>query len=185
MSGREHIAGENLRRWRERARESSELCQLQIAALAREAASTISDGGEAPLTLPEALPFGDGAKPALTVDERLAFCREMLRLRPDLLQKPSVERTLHDAPRLARLSGELFSHAASIFAPLLPRSVPVYLSSLSELLEAVAAGEADFAILPVEDAKGNRFLHFYEEMDRLELHITHICGVLFIYFSIR
>lgn len=179
MSTRGHVPAENMHLWRQQLEENRELRHLQIAMIARAAASALYSGEEFPFEIPE-LPREDLTAPqsAVAADERLAFCREVLALRPDLFDTDAALPPAPKAPRVARLAGELFSRAAAGMAHLLPDAVPLYLSSLTELLEATAAGEADFALLPLEDAKGNRFLHFHEEFDRLELHISNTCDVL-------
>ena len=176
MSARGHVPAENMRLWRQQLEENRELRHLQIAMIARAAASALYSGEEFPFEIPE-LPREDLTAPqsAVAADERLAFCREVLALRPDLFDTDAALPPAPKAPRVARLAGELFSRAAAGMAHLLPDAVPLY---LTELLEATAAGEADFALLPLEDAKGNRFLHFHEEFDRLELHISNTCDVL-------
>lgn len=179
MSGRGHVPAENMRLWREQLCDNRELRHLQLTALARAVADALEENEGLPLELPELeAPREAGAFwQAVTTDERLALCREILALRPDLLQTAEPLSLPPAAPRLARLAGEVFSRAADGFAPLLPGARAVYVSALSELTEAVAAGEADLAILPIEDAKGTRFLQFYEELERLDLHVTHTCDV--------
>lgn len=180
MSSRAHIPAENLNGWREQAAENRELRHLQIAMIAKVAANALENGTEFPYHVPELRMHEEGSNSfwnAMATDEKLAFCREILAARPDLF--PDEEHILPPPahPRVARLAGDLFSRAAGSFSRLLPKTSPVYLSSLTELLEETAAGSADFALLPIEDAKGNRFLHFYEELDRLDLHVSHTCDV--------
>ncbi len=180
MSARGHIPAENMMLWRTQLADNRELRHLQIAALARALAAALEGGEEFPLDLPELEPSPESGEfwHAVTVDERLALCREILALRPDLLREDEPLPPLPASPRVARLSGGIFAGAATALSPLLPLMRPVYLSSLTELLEATASGEADAALLPIEDAKGNRFLHFHDELERLDLHISHTCDVL-------
>ena len=178
MSGK-HAAADNLRLWREQLADNRELRLLQIGMLAREILDTLAEREEFPLD-PEELHLPnatDAFWQAVAIDERMALCRALLALRPDLLPIDETVVQPPVAPRVARLAGDVFAKAAEIFSPLLPKAIPVTLSSLSELLEATASGETDFALLPLEDGRGNRFLQFYEDMERLELHVTHSCDV--------
>lgn len=179
MNGREHVAADNLRLWREQLADNRELRHLQLGMLAKELADTLTEREEFPLDLPELwFPAAAGAwGQAVTTDERLALCRALIELHPDLLPTEEPLAEPPECPRVAQLAGEVFSQAAKAFAPLLPNARPLLLSSISELLEAVASGEADFALLPLEDSNGIRFLRFYEELERLELHVTHTCDM--------
>lgn len=167
---RAHVPAENLEIWHEAAEENRELRHLQIEAMARQALSLLSDGDEpdpTPTGLSAAVREGDLFRRLFTADERMAFCKALLRLQQAPSEQPPA--TLPAAPRVARLPGAVFSAAWEQFAPLLPGAVPVQLSTLGELMEVTAAGDADFAVFPIEDSRGARFLHFYEEFERLEL----------------
>ena len=173
---RAHIPAENLAVWREAADDNRELRHLQIEALATQAAALLAKGEEMDPTRLGLMPIlreNDIFRQMSAVDERMAFCKALFRLRPPQAEKPLPSPP--SSPRVARLSGAVFSAAWEQFAPLLPNALPVPLSTLSELLEEIAAGNADFAIFPIEDTRGNRFLHFYEEFERLELYITADC----------
>lgn len=178
MNARGHIPVENMRLWREQLTENRELRHLQIAMIARAVVDALDCGEEFPFDV-DKLPWEELPQPQapVTADERLAFCREVLSLHPELLYGDEEAPPLPEAPRIARLAGEIFSRAAASMMHSVPTAVPLYVSSPAELLEATAMGEAELALLPLEDAKGNRFLHFYEELDRLELHISHTCDV--------
>lgn len=170
-----NIPLENLEIWHRAAEENRQLRLLQIAAMGKDAPPLGEDGLLPPLPLP---PCNDQAavyRDAVAMDERMALLTSV----PHPLTLPRTEelKAAPAAPRTARLAGAVFERALQRFMPLLGTVRPVYLSSLSELLEEVASGNADFALLPIEDARGVRFLHFYEELDRLELHVTHVCDV--------
>lgn len=174
------IAAENLAIWREAAADNRELRLLQLQELARSVAHTLSPDTElTPSSMK--LPFDptpeNGFTRAMRIDEQISFCRELLDAHPALVQEGDMLTAPPASPRIACLAGSMFSKAWERFSPLLPNARPVYFSSLAELLEETAAGEADFTLLPIEDAKGARFLHFYEELERLELHITHTCDI--------
>lgn len=178
MNDRKQVPADNLTLWRQQAAENRELRHLQIAAIAREVAAS-ENGAESPYNVPE-LPVTvatDSFSAALAVDEKLAFCREVLSERPDFVAMGETSPPPPACPRVARLAGEIFSRAAHAFSPVLPLTAPLYLSTLTELLEETAGDGADFAILPIEDANGNRFLHFYEDFDRMDLHICHTCDI--------
>lgn len=179
-----HIPTENLEIWHRAAAENRALRLLQIADMAKS--DPIPQGAEPSealpcptLSLPEygaQIPNAETFAKAMALDEQLAFCRA--RLSPDA-PPPAVGelQAAPAAPRVARLAGSVFDAAFRRFLPLLGTARPIYLSSIGELMEELAAGNADFALLPIEDAKGVRFLSFYEEFDRLELHVTHVCPV--------
>lgn len=170
---------ENLKIWHAAAAENRELRLLQITALAKELGSSDEGEREALRILPPTLPCeppiapADGFARAMALDEQMALCRALPKSKDAQNELPAPPA----APRVARLAGAVFDKAFRLFSPLLGMGRPVYLSSLDELLEELAAGNADFALLPIEDAKGARFLRFYEDFDRLELHITHTCSV--------
>lgn len=182
---RRDISAENLSIWHQAAAENRELRLLQIAELAQDC-TDIGQGTESneawarlpTPTLPcsELVPPADSFARAMALDEQMAFCRALPKEHSEqalpIELKPSPA-----APRVARLTGPIFDSAFRRLSPLLGLARPVYLSSLNELLEELAAGNADFALLPIEDAKGVRFLHFYEEFDRLELHASHTCEI--------
>lgn len=172
----ERIAAENLGIWREAAAQNRELRRLQLAQLA----AAVDPAGMAepsPALLPHALrEEAYGALPAeMRAEERVAFCAALAAVHPTLHR----ERAASDPPaipRVAILSGPVFASALSRFFKDV-QTKPVSLSSLTELLEEVSTGNADFALLPMEDAKGARLLHFYEEFDRLELRVIGLCRV--------
>ena len=152
MNGRGHVPADNLRLWREQLSDNRELRLLQIGMLAESLADTLSAGEEFASAPAELLPVSaDAFWRAVGTDERLALCHALLKLRPDLSVREDTPLPPPAAPRVARLSGEVFTRAAEAFAPLLPNATPVTLSSLSELLEATASGEADFAKLLEEN----------------------------------
>ncbi|MBQ8356379.1 MAG: hypothetical protein IJX39_01065 [Clostridia bacterium] len=179
MTAREGIPAENLKIWRQVAAENRELRLLQIEQMAKTLGDTLQQGEEFSTDTLSIFATGtDGFSLAMAVDEQLAFCRALLSKRPDIAKSGEITYPAAPAaPRMARLKGSIFSAAFNRFSPLLSGARPLYVSSLSDLLEATASGDADFAILPIEDSKGGRFLHFYEELDRLDLHMTHTCDV--------
>lgn len=182
---RRDIPAENLSIWHQAAAENRELRLLQIAELAQtcpesrhSAESNVAWAHLPTPTLPcsDLVPPSDSFAHAMALDERMAFCRAL----PQSYRHQASQTELKPtpaAPRVARLTGPIFDRAFRRLSPLLGLARPVYLSSLNELLEELAVGNADFALLPIEDAKGIRFLHFYEEFDRLELHVSHTCEI--------
>ena len=174
---------ENLEIWHRAAAENRALRLLQIAEMAKEPLPPREeDNGPLRLPLPDLaceaeIPSADHYARAMALDEQMALCRARLAKNA---KAPAVGSLLPmpPAPRVARLAGAVFDSAFRRLLPLMGTARPVYLSSLNDLLEELAAGNADLAIFPMQDAKGVRFLHFYEEFDRLELHVTHTCDVL-------
>ena len=174
-----NIPFENLEIWHRAAEENRQLRLLQIAAMAKDPPHQTNEGDQRSL-LP--LPPCEGSYTAAVYRDAVALDEQMTYLRNEAwrqAQMPHVGelQPCPAAPRVARLAGAVFEQAFQRFLPLLGMARPIYLSSLPELLEELAAGNADFALLPIEDAKGMRFLHFYEDFDRLELHVTHICDI--------
>lgn len=170
---------ENLEIWHRAAAENRALRLLQITELAGSADRGEEEAGFLPPPLPEVdagLSAGGVYGTALRLDEQMAFCRARL---PKEAKMPTVGELSPPpaTPRVARLSGGVFDAALKRFLPLLGNVRQVYLASLGELMEEVAAGSADFAILPVEDGAGTRLLRFFEDFDRLELHVSHVCAV--------
>ena len=176
MTGKDRIPAENLAIWREAAAQSDELRCLQAALMARDVGAHLSKHAElTPALLPE--PLREGADAVATAREQVAFCATLVEAVPDLGKAAEQPARLPAHPRVALLSGPVFAGALQRFSPLLSGARPLHLSSLSDLLEEVAAGRADLALLPMEDAKGTRFLHFYEEFDRLELRVICTCSL--------
>ena len=178
---RRKIPLENLKIWQQAAAENRALRLLQITEMAKE--MPLDDTEErqnhslpAPaLSCEVELPFTECFARTVALDEQMTLCHAM-RAKNAPFRAADEAAPMPTAPRVARLAGKVFDSA---FQRLLPRTAarPLYVSTLGELLEELAAGNADLAIFPIEDAKGVRFLHFYEEFDRLELRITHVCDV--------
>ena len=174
------IAAENLSVWREAAAQNRELRHLQIGQMAKEvAAATDAVAEPSPSLLPNVLRERDDDATPLEdrVAERLAFCKALLAAAPHLLPPSISGKEPPAAPRVAVLSGPVFSLALSRFFAPSAKVQPVILSSLTELMEETGAGNTDFALIPIEDTKGTRLLRFYEEFDRLELRILCLCRV--------
>ena len=179
---RQQVPGENLKIWQKAAAENRALRLLQIAEMAKDHPLGNAEEGEAArLAAPELsceaeLPFTARFARAVAMDEQMAYCRARLENSPKTAATEGLL-PLPAAPRVARLAGNVFDSAFRRLLPHANNARPLFLSTLGELLEELAAGNADLAIFPIEDAKGVRFLHFYEEFDRLELRITHVCDV--------
>ncbi|MBQ9097911.1 MAG: hypothetical protein IJY50_00580 [Clostridia bacterium] len=167
MNTSAEIARDNLTLWREASADNLELCCLQLTALGRQLHLSPTD------ILPEQLPLSPAE---LTREERMALCHGLLQ-NISLPTRISVHPPAIAACRVARLSGAIFDEAITHMASLLQGAPPLLLSSLSDILEEVADGSADFGLLPMEDAAGSRFLQFYEDFERLDLHIVCTCDI--------
>jgi len=172
----DYTALENLDIWREAAEENRELRALQLKKLARETGGTVEDEQIRRLAY-----YMWGTTTSFdedTVLEQLAYCEGTRPLPTESAEAQAPSARLLAAPRVAMLTGETFARAFSAFSELWKDGNAVYFSSLNEVLEETAAGAADLAILPLEDAKGNRFLHFEEEFERLDLHLQTTVTVI-------
>lgn len=179
----------NLSQWRGEQMPRAELCRLQYAALARYAAEAyqaglwrdLSELGSALTVLSRTAEAPDGATLtptalAATVEERLAFCRELLALLPELWQtEEHASEPVTGA--IALLDNPFFRAAAKRFAPLTAGSATLILPAFADICEAVARGDARFGILPLEDSADGKLFHFYEQIDRYELRISHTTDV--------
>ena len=114
---------------------------------------------------------------AMLCEEQLAFCRGVLEILPDFGLDTQEEPLPPAAPRVAFLDGFFSREALRRFERLLPRARAVTVSSFTAVCEEIASGNADLALLPLEDSREGKFLHLFEEIERFELHISHACDV--------
>lgn len=184
------IIKDNLKLWHDAAAENRELRLLAVMEAARKAAADWNAGHTSDASLwripaPELpvsplVPSAEAFALALSLDEQLAFCRELLTWAPRF---PHEEEELDapvpfpTAPRVATLGGEFFTEALRGFAAVVPHTIPTRTTSFSAVLEEVAVGNADLALLPTEDERGGKRLSLIEECDRLELHINCVADI--------
>ena len=184
------IIKDNLRLWRDAAAENRELRLLAVMDAAKSAATDWSNGhtndvGAGLFSLPQPpasplLPFQDLFIRAMTLDEQLAFCRTLLSIAPHFPHEEEngeISAPFPTAPRVATLGGEFFTEALRGFATVIPHTIPTRTNSFSAVLEEVAIGNADLALLPTEDERGGKRLSLIEECDRLELHINCVTDI--------
>ena len=179
MRSLQDVAADNLALWRESSARSHTLSLLQQQELGRAAAQAwLSD------KIPPHPPVAQADTPfarADRVEEQLAFLRGFLAVCPDFPDRefkdlaPSAPAP--NAPRVAFLDSEISRDGLRHFERVLPHYRPLPASSFTAVCEEVAGDRADFALLPLEDSREGKFLHLYEEIDRFELRITHVCTV--------
>lgn len=171
---------DNLRLWREAAADNRELRLLAVMEAAKASAADLSaertldtDLWHSPLS---AQPTADEAFHRATVlDEQLAFCRTLLSIIPHFPHEEESGDTIAPfptAPRVATLEGEFFAEALRSFSSVVPHTIPMRADSFSAVLEEVAIGNADLALLPTEDERGGKRLSLIEACDQLELHVN-------------
>ena len=169
---------ENLAHWDAQSTPLQELCLLQARAAAEHAATLIQAGElretESIAALCPARGKGaDTAAPGLQTKERLAFCDTLLSLTPDLIAKNEATYTPLPARSLqvATLENPLFLTAFESFAALLPRAKKDNHPTFAAVLDALANGEADLGVLPVEDAREGRLLRLAEQLEGREIEL--------------
>ena len=175
------VAADNLLLWRENTEQALALRLLQqeqLGAVAGEAWLRDKKPPQPP-TIAQNTPL---ARAAL-VEEQIAFLRGFLAVAPDFpareLQELSPTFPAPNAPRVAFLDSTIGRDALRRFECVLPHQRPHPAPSFTAVCEDIANERADFALLPLEDSREGKFLRLYEEIDRFELHITHVCTVPF------
>ena len=173
------VAADNLALWRENGAHSLALCLLQEEQLGRAAAVEWLTEKKPPIP-PMAQTDSPAARAAL-VEEQIAFLRGFLSAAPDFSAQEIQDLTptlpAPNAPRVAFLESEIGRDALRRFDAVLPHLRPHPAPSFTAVCEEIANDRADFALLPLEDSREGKFIHLYEEIDRFELHITHVCTV--------
>ena len=173
------IAADNLALWRDCVARDLSLCLLQQEALGRAAAEQWLSK-KTPPTFPT-VPKGSPCARAGFVEEQIAFLRGFLSVIPDFCAQEMQEITpalpAPNAARVAFLDSEIGRDALRRFECVLPHLRPHPAPSFTAVCEEVAYDRADFALLPLEDSREGKLLHLYEEIDRFELHTTHVCTV--------
>jgi hypothetical protein len=173
------IAADNLQLWHESGARARVLCLLQQEQLGRAAADAWMEEGKPPV--PPTIPEDSPCARAEAVEEQVAFVRGFLSLVPDFSARELRELTpaspAPNAPCVAFLDSEIGRDALRRFECVLPHLRPHPVSSFTAVCEEIANDRADFALLPLEDSREGKFLHLYEEIDRFELRVTHVCTV--------
>ena len=182
------IAKENIALWQEAAGENRELRLLQARKWGEQCAILWQQGelsDEAELVLPTpTLQQSDLVSPAarfartLVIEEQLAFCEAFLAVAPFPLCEEKV--MLPPPPAAARVAfcdSHFAREALRAFSHLLPHARPLTAPSFLATCETLSDDRADFALLPIEDSAEGALLHVLEEIDRMELHVTHTCDI--------
>ncbi len=108
--------------------------------------------------------------------ERIACSRALHAALPTLFdeeaQAPSAPADIKDKHAVAILNSPIFSTAVSRFTAVLPDARPLFCQSFTDICEEVAAGNAAFGILPLEDTVEGKLFRLYEQIEHFELHIA-------------
>jgi hypothetical protein len=67
--------------------------------------------------------------------------------------------------------------AYASFSAVVPHAKPLYCGSFEDSCEALAAGECEFMMLPLEDSTSGKMFGFYSLLDRYEFKIAYACTV--------
>ena len=173
------VAADNLALWRESSKQALALRLLQQQELGRAAAQDWLREKWPPT--PPALQEDTPCARAELVEEQIAFLRGFLSIVPDFVERELQELTpalpAPNAPRVAFLDSAIGRDTLHRFELILPHQRPIPAASFTAVCEEVVNDRADFALLPLEDSREGKFLHLYEEIDRFELRITHVCTV--------
>ena len=175
---------ENLEAWHADMTRLSELSTLQMHALV----PSHTEGSHSPFqditTLREAakrLTARETDSPLLQAQqlfERVALCRALPQSTLTLLfDATGINGTVGSqtppAPRVAILGSPLFHTAKEAFTPVLPAGDPLLCGGFADICERVAAGDAAFGILPLEDSVEGKLFRIYEELEQFDLHIAY------------
>lgn len=175
-------AADNLALWRESSRQSLALRLLQQQVLGRAAAEAYLQ--EKKLPVPPAAQSDSACARVELVEEQIAFLRGFLAVVPNFfeaeLKELSPTTPAPNAPRVAFLDSAIGREALRRFECVLPHHRPLPVPSFTAVCEELVNNRADLALLPLEDSREGKFLHLYEEIDRFELRITHVCTLPYI-----
>ena len=176
------IATDNLKLWRESGRQALALRLLQQQELGCAAAEAYLR--EKRLPTPPTAEVDSACARAELVEEQIAFLQGFLSAVPNFseaeLKELSPMLPAPNAPRVAFLDSAIGRDALRRFECVLPHQRPLPLPSFTAVCEELVNNRADFALLPLEDSREGKFLHLYEEIDRFELRITHVCTLPYI-----
>ena len=184
----EQIAKENIALWQEAAGENRKLRLLQASKWGEQCAILWQQGAltdETTLVLPTpALPESDLVSPPvrfaqlLAMEEQLAFCKAFLSIAPfPLCEEKTALPPPPAAARVAFCDSHFARGALRTFSHILPHARPLTAPSFFATCETLSDNRADFALLPIEDSAEGALLHVLEEIDRMELHVTHTCEI--------
>ena len=174
----QHVIADNRSLWHTTACESGELCLLQARRLGEERAMQHEQLQEMQEMLASPLD-GQALSRHLSVLEQLSFCQGLLEQRPSLAEQegqaplpPSPA-----SPKVAFLDSAFGREALRRFKAVLPHPRPLTAPSFAAVCELLEAGDAEFAMLPLEDSKEGKFLHLHEQIDHLELRSAYTCDI--------
>ena len=72
-----------------------------------------------------------------------------------------------------RYNDEAFARFSSV----IPHAKAMFFSDFEDCCEAIASGESEFTILPLEDSADGKMFGFYSLLDRYGLKIAYVCNV--------
>ncbi|MBE6555974.1 MAG: hypothetical protein E7663_07120 [Ruminococcaceae bacterium] len=173
-------AARNLAAWSASHAAEQELSALQLDLLARRLADAAGQMSADDISLlhPVLMPLlgtSDGnSRVGITVEQRLSLCRAFCKALPRGRneEQPGEQPLGVKEPTVLLPEGALFGAALKRFSALLPHARILRPTGLSNICEELAESRADFALLPLEDSERGRLFHFYEQIDRFELHIS-------------
>lgn len=173
-------AQQNLALWHTDIARLSELSSLQIEGMMQSVSAPVQDV--------VALREGTKKLSAVTTEapilqtqqlfERIALCRALpkstLELLFDATRPHTATGTQAPTPaRVAVLGSPLFQTAKEAFTPALPISDPLLCGGFADICERVAAGDAAFGILPLEDSVEGKLFRIYEALEQFDLHVAY------------
>ena len=174
------VAIDNLTLWREDALENRELRLLQAEQMGKAAAKEDLWDSTALRALWSASK-GEGKSQTplhqMTTEEQVAFCRGYGKRLVSPFAEEEPLPPAPSAPRVAFFDSYFAREALRRFKAIIPLPRAITAPSFTAVCEELASGRADFALLPVSDSREGKFRRLYEEIERFELRITHICSI--------
>jgi hypothetical protein len=79
--------------------------------------------------------------------------------------------------KIAYIRNRYNDEAYEKFSEFIPHAKQVLYSDFEDCCEAIASGECEFTILPLEDSSDGKMFGFYSLLDRYGLKITLVCNV--------
>ncbi|MBE6596697.1 MAG: hypothetical protein E7641_03405 [Ruminococcaceae bacterium] len=120
---------------------------------------------------------------ALDVSDKLCFCRALIK---DLSNLEGLRSPLRDTDipvpagshgKIAFIRNNYNDLALKKLSAAVPHSKSVQKSNFEDCCEAVASGECEFAVIPVENTSDGKMFGFYSLIDRYELRICAVCSI--------
>ena len=116
--------------------------------------------------------------------ERVALCREYLKIYPDtqgfqreLFFGSSETLSKNAENTIAYIENTYTEEAFKRFAKELGSAVSVRVSSFDELCEEVYSGSSEFGIIPIENAENGKLVRFYSLINKYDLKIASVLSI--------